>query len=54
MSLDINDVEGFRRAESLTEELDAKFDIPGNRLFYLALAPCLFGPFHSICVMAVC
>ena len=44
MSLDINNVEGFRQLNNLTEELDAKFNIPGNRLFYLALAPDLFGP----------
>ncbi|MGO4371394.1 glucose-6-phosphate dehydrogenase, partial [Paenibacillus sp. MCAF20] len=44
MSLDINDVEGFRELSRLSEGLDAKFNIPGNRLFYLALAPSLFGP----------
>lgn len=44
MSLDINDVEGFKELSKLSEQLDAKFDIPGNRLFYLALAPSLFGP----------
>ncbi|MFC4776084.1 glucose-6-phosphate dehydrogenase [Paenibacillus sp. GCM10023252] len=44
MSLDINNVEGFRELSSLSDRLDAKFDIPGNRLFYLALAPTLFGP----------
>src|SRR6478736_4329666 len=36
MSLDINNVDGFRELNRLTEELDAKFNIPGNRLFYLA------------------
>lgn len=44
MSLDINNVDGFRELGNLTEKLDAKFNIPGNRLFYLALAPNLFGP----------
>lgn len=44
MSLDINNVDGFRELNRLTEELDVKFNIPGNRLFYLALAPELFGP----------
>lgn len=44
MSLDINDTNGFRELSRLSEELDAKFNIPGNRLFYLALAPSLFGP----------
>ncbi|GGG21136.1 glucose-6-phosphate dehydrogenase [Paenibacillus abyssi] len=44
MSLDINNVEGFRELDRLSSQLDAKFNIPGNRLFYLALAPELFGP----------
>ncbi|WP_028558881.1 glucose-6-phosphate dehydrogenase [Paenibacillus pinihumi] len=44
MSLDINDVEGFRELTRLSEKLDERFGIPGNRLFYLALAPELFGP----------
>lgn len=44
MSLDINNVDGFRELDRLSKELDAQFGIPGNRLFYLALAPELFGP----------
>lgn len=44
MSLDIHNVDGFRQLNALSAELDAKFGIPGNRLFYLALAPELFGP----------
>lgn len=44
MPLDIKDVEGFRELSRLTERLDQRFGIPGNRLFYLALAPELFGP----------
>lgn len=44
MPLDINNVEAFRELSKLTDALDVKFDIPGNRLFYLALAPSLFGP----------
>ncbi len=43
MSLDINNVDGFRDLKQMTERLDGKFGIPGNRLFYLALAPELFG-----------
>ncbi|KIL36261.1 glucose-6-phosphate dehydrogenase [Cohnella kolymensis] len=42
-SLDIGNVEGYRELKAHTEELEAKYDIPGNRLFYLALAPELFG-----------
>ncbi|TCZ75899.1 glucose-6-phosphate dehydrogenase [Paenibacillus albiflavus] len=43
MSLDIHNVEGFRQLNGLVNELDRKFDTNGNRLFYLALAPELFG-----------
>jgi glucose-6-phosphate 1-dehydrogenase len=42
-SLDIGNVDGFRELKALTERLESRFDIPGNRLFYLALAPELFG-----------
>ncbi|MNO94457.1 Glucose-6-phosphate 1-dehydrogenase [compost metagenome] len=42
-SLDINNVDGYRELRELTESIEARFDIPGNRLFYLALAPELFG-----------
>jgi glucose-6-phosphate 1-dehydrogenase len=42
-SLDIGNVDGFRQLKSHTEEMEARFGIPGNRLFYLALAPELFG-----------
>ncbi|MFD1954336.1 glucose-6-phosphate dehydrogenase [Paenibacillus thailandensis] len=44
MPLDINNVDAFRELNKLTDELNRKFDIPDNRLFYLALAPSLFGP----------
>ncbi len=42
-SLDIRNVDGFRELKAHTEELEKKHQIPGNRLFYLALAPELFG-----------
>lgn len=42
-SLDINDIDGFRELRAQTEALEGKFGIPGNRIFYLALAPELFG-----------
>jgi glucose-6-phosphate 1-dehydrogenase len=44
MSLDIHNPDGFRELVRLTQALEAEFRIPGNRLFYLALAPELFGP----------
>jgi glucose-6-phosphate 1-dehydrogenase len=43
MSLDIHNVGMFQQLKALTEQLDEKFQTEGNRLFYLALAPELFG-----------
>ncbi|MBD0383563.1 glucose-6-phosphate dehydrogenase [Paenibacillus sedimenti] len=43
MSLDINNVAGFHELNALTARLDEQFQTGGNRLFYLALAPELFG-----------
>lgn len=42
-SLDINNIDGFRELRAQTEAIEEKFHIPGNRMFYLALAPELFG-----------
>lgn len=42
-SLDINNIDGYRELRELTESVETRFSIPGNRLFYLALAPELFG-----------
>ncbi|MFC5702833.1 glucose-6-phosphate dehydrogenase [Cohnella faecalis] len=41
--LDIGNIDAFTGLKAHTEELEAKYSIPGNRLFYLALAPELFG-----------
>jgi len=41
--LDINNVDGFRELREQSEHIEREYDIPGNRLFYLALAPELFG-----------
>lgn len=43
MSLNINDENAFHDLRQLSEELENEFEIPGNRLFYLAVAPELFG-----------
>lgn len=43
MSLDINNVAGFHDLNVLSAKLDDKYQTGGNRLFYLALAPELFG-----------
>lgn len=36
-------MDGFKELRAQTEHLESKFNTPGNRLFYLALAPELFG-----------
>ncbi|GIP40867.1 glucose-6-phosphate 1-dehydrogenase [Paenibacillus sp. J31TS4] len=43
MPLNTNDAEAFGRLNELAGELEQKYRIAGNRLFYLALAPELFG-----------
>lgn len=43
MSLDIHHAEAFASLHTLTEQMEAQFQTGGNRLFYLALAPELFG-----------
>ncbi|MCY9660737.1 glucose-6-phosphate dehydrogenase [Paenibacillus chondroitinus] len=43
MSLDINNVAGFHELNVLSTRLDEQYQTGGNRLFYLALAPELFG-----------
>ncbi len=43
LSLDIHNVEGYKALKDASERLEHKFDIKGNRLFYLALAPELFA-----------
>jgi len=43
-SLDINNLPGYIELRRLSETLDERFRLNGNRLFYLALAPELFGP----------
>lgn len=43
VSLDINDLEGFKKLRAAADDLDERFSVGGNRLFYLALAPELFG-----------
>jgi glucose-6-phosphate 1-dehydrogenase len=44
LSLDTKDTAGFAKLLDLATSLEQKFQLPGNRMFYLALAPELFGP----------
>lgn len=39
MSLDINNVEGFRELKQRVDQLDIKYQTEGNRLFYLPSLP---------------
>lgn len=43
-SLDVTNGEQYRQLKELLSELDEKYQIPGNRMFYLAMAPEFFGP----------
>lgn len=43
MSLDVHHKEGFKELLQLAERLEAQHHTAGNRLFYLAIAPELFG-----------
>ncbi len=43
VSLDIHDVNAFKELRIVADGLDDRFGIGGNRLYYLALAPELFG-----------
>ena len=40
---DVNDGESYQSLLAFSEELDQKFELQGNRLFYLAMAPKFFG-----------
>jgi len=42
--MNINDLNEYQELRKLSEKLDQTYSLSGNRLFYLALAPELFGP----------
>ncbi|MGM9928394.1 MAG: glucose-6-phosphate dehydrogenase [Bacillus sp. (in: firmicutes)] len=42
-SHDVSDTESYARLKELAEQLDGTYDLEGNRLFYLAMAPEFFG-----------
>lgn len=44
VGLDITQKENYTSLNSLVSQVETKFNIPGNRIFYLAIAPNLFGP----------
>jgi glucose-6-phosphate 1-dehydrogenase len=41
--LDVSDPTGYEGLKAMLVDLDQQFNIPGNRLFYLAMAPDFFG-----------
>lgn len=45
--LDVNNLEAFVSLKTLSDEVDQKFQLQGNRVFYLSLAPRLFGQVTS-------
>lgn len=42
-SHNVNDTEHYTNLKKLSEELDQKYDLANNRIFYLAMAPNFFG-----------
>jgi glucose-6-phosphate 1-dehydrogenase len=42
-SMDVGDTAGYANLKNKLDELDQIYNIPGNRLFYLAMAPEFFG-----------
>jgi glucose-6-phosphate 1-dehydrogenase len=44
VGLDLTNQEHYTKIQQKVQEYEQKFNIPGNSLFYLAIAPQLFGP----------
>jgi glucose-6-phosphate 1-dehydrogenase len=40
---DVNDPKGYGEIKSIIESFEKEYNLPGNRLFYLAISPDLFG-----------
>ncbi len=43
-SHDVTDSNSYLSLKKLTDEIDAHYQLEGNRIFYLAMAPEFFGP----------
>ncbi|MGM9923033.1 MAG: glucose-6-phosphate dehydrogenase [Bacillus sp. (in: firmicutes)] len=43
-SHDVSNSDSYAELKTLAEEMDAQYQLDGNRLFYLAMAPEFFGP----------
>lgn len=46
-SHNVNDTENYKSLLHLAEQLDEKYNIEGNRIFYLSVSPSLFGTISS-------
>jgi glucose-6-phosphate 1-dehydrogenase len=46
-SLDVTNTASYQELKSLLERLDETYNVPGNRIFYLAMAPEFFGTITS-------
>lgn len=47
LSHNVNDTENYQQLLKLSNELDAKYEIEGNRVFYLSVSPSFFGTISS-------
>src|SRR5690625_948059 len=47
-SHNVNDTENYISLLKLADQLDEKYDIEGNRIFYLSVSPSLFGTVSSL------
>ncbi|MCM3006627.1 glucose-6-phosphate dehydrogenase [Priestia koreensis] len=47
LPFDVTNIESYQNLNGLLSELDEQYNVPGNRIFYLAMAPEFFGPIAS-------
>ncbi|QOY34585.1 glucose-6-phosphate dehydrogenase [Anaerobacillus isosaccharinicus] len=47
LSFDVTNTSSYQNLHELINELDEQFNIPGNRIFYMAMAPQFFGTIAS-------
>lgn len=47
LSFDVENTASYQDLNELAQRLDGEFDIPGNRIFYMAMAPQFFGTIAS-------
>ncbi|GAE24536.1 glucose-6-phosphate 1-dehydrogenase [Halalkalibacter wakoensis JCM 9140] len=47
LPFDVTNKESYRELDTMLENLDEKYEIPGNRVFYMAMSPEYFGTIAS-------